>query len=173
VRRWVARGLALLAAAALVHLLVVHLLPSFLMGVAMARIAGAAAANVAVFPPRPDATSRGVVRPSPDLLYGVCAFDVREGPLRIRAEVPLDAYWSLSMFAANTDNFFVVNDRQSGGGALVDVVLAQPGAVVDVPPGAELVEAPSGRGIVLTRKLYRARRTLVCMPLARAGVRGG
>jgi len=102
---------------------------------------------------------------------------VREAPLRVRVEVPLDAYWSLSAFAANTDNFFVVNDRQAGGGALVDLVLALPGAGVEVPPGAELVETPTGRGIVLTRTLIarddrlpeldRVRRTLTCAPLAR------
>ena len=58
-----------------------------------------------------DENARAIVRPSPDLLYAGCAFDLADGPLRIQATVPRDTYWSLSMFAANTDNFFVVNDR--------------------------------------------------------------
>lgn len=174
-RRWVARGLALLVAVVLVHLLVVHSIPYLIMGVAIRGIANGGGMNTALFPPRADASSRGIVRPSPDLLYGVCAFDVRARPLRVRVEVPIDAYWSLSMFAADTDNFFVVNDRQAGGGTLVDLVLALPKTEVDLSSDAQLVEAPSARGIILTRTLVgrderlpeldRARRTLTCEPL--------
>ena len=35
-----------------------------------------------LLPPMPDATSRRVVMPSPDLLYALCPFDVRQQPLR-------------------------------------------------------------------------------------------
>ncbi|MEW6271922.1 MAG: DUF1254 domain-containing protein [Thermodesulfobacteriota bacterium] len=176
--RWIARLVALAAGAALVHVLVVRLVPWAVMGLAIAGIERRAGVNTAVFAPRADETSRTIVRPSPDLLYGTCAFDVREHPLRIRAEVPRDTYWSLSMFAANTDNFFVVNDRQAGAGGTVDLVLARRGVPVQVPAGARLVEAPTGRGLVLTRTLIasperldeldRARRRLSCEELRAA-----
>jgi len=157
-----------------VHVATVRLLPTIVMGVATASMARVSGFNSAVFPPRADATSRAIVRPSPDLLYAGCAFDVRHGPLRIRAEVPRDTYWSLSMFAANTDNFFVVNDRQAES-STVDLVLARAGTAVTLPAGARLVEAPSSRGIVLTRTLIAgdqhlgeldaARRRFTCAPL--------
>jgi uncharacterized membrane protein len=89
--------------------------------------------------------------------------------------IPKDSYWSLSMFAANTDNFFVVNDRKASSGT-VDLVLAAAGTQVALPAGATLVEAPSTRGIVLTRTLIaradrlgeldEARRRFTCAPLS-------
>lgn len=170
--RWTLLGIA---GVALVHVATVRLLPRVVMGIATAGMARVAGFNTAVYPPRADAASRSIVRPSPDLLYAGCAFDVREHPLHIRAEVPRDTYWSLSMFAANTDNFFVVNDRQATLG-VVDVVLARPGSEVKLPAGALLVEAPSWRGIVLTRTLVaseqrlgeieQARRRFSCEPLS-------
>jgi len=118
-----------------------------------------------------------VVMPSPDLLYATCAFDVRQRPLRIQADPKLPGYWSIALYAANSDNFFVLNDRQAAG-APVDLVLvgpdtAKPGVL---PAGAKVVTAPGGRGLLLMRVLVgdyaveresveAARRTLRCTPL--------
>jgi uncharacterized membrane protein len=175
VSRWSRILLLGLAGVVVVHLATVRLLPRVVMGIATAGMARVSGFNAAVFPPRADSAARTIVRPSPDLLYAGCAFDVRQHPLRIRAEVPRDTYWSLSMFAANTDNFFVVNDRQATSG-VIDVVLARAGSEVALPDGAQLVEAPSWRGIVLTRTLVtseerlpeidQARRRFSCTPLA-------
>ena len=169
--RWL---LLALVVAAVAHALTVWLLPRAVMRVATNLVAERDGFNHAVFPPRADETSRVIVRPSPDLLYASCAFDVASSPVRIRAVVPRDTYWSLSMFAANTDNFFVVNDRAVASGE-VDIVLATPGAKVDLPAGATLVEAPSARGVVLTRavvpgadrlaELDEVRRRFTCAPL--------
>ena len=62
-----------------------------------------------LFPPMTDASQRRVVMPSPDLLYATCAFDVRQRPLRIQADPKLPGYWSIALYAANSDNFFVLN----------------------------------------------------------------
>jgi len=173
--RWTRWLLLALGVAIVVHAATVYLLPRIVMRFATAGMAANAGFNQAVFPPRADETARGIVRPSPDLLYAGCAFDVSGRPLRIRAEVPRDTYWSLSMFAANTDNFFVVNDRAAASGT-VDLVLARVGTKVTVPDGATLVEVPSASGIVLTRTLVasaerateldQARRRFSCAPLA-------
>jgi len=175
VRRWLVWLLAIVAGAAAVHVVVVRFLPSVVMGFAIGGLGRQVGVNRAAFPPRADESSRTIVRPSPDLLYASCAFDVRERPLHIRAEVPRDTYWSLSMFAANTDNFYVVNDRSAGSAGVVDLVLAERGRHVRVPAGATLVEAPSGRGLVLTRtliaspqrlhELEQARRRFSCEPV--------
>lgn len=171
--RWL---LVALVVAGVAHVLTVWLLPRVVMRIAIDAMAEREGFNRAIFPPRADETARTIVRPSPDLLYAGCAFDVASGPVRIQAVVPKDTYWSVSMFAANTDNFFVVNDRKASSGA-VDVVLAAPGSNVALPQGATLVEAPSTRGIVLTRTLIahadrlgeldEARRRFTCAPLSR------
>ncbi|MBY0279199.1 DUF1254 domain-containing protein [Candidatus Binatia bacterium] len=170
--RWL---LLALVVAVVAHVSTVWLLPRVIMRIATNAMAAREGHNRAVFPPRADETARTIVRPSPDLLYAGCAFDLASGPVRLRAVVPKDTYWSLSMFGANTDNFFVVNDRVAQGGA-VDLVLAPPGAKVALPAGATLVEAPSMRGIVLTRTLIasaarlgeldEARRHFTCAPLS-------
>lgn len=166
--------LAALALAAAVHLAAVWAVPRVIMSAAMHGMIERGGVNTAYFPPRADENARAIVRPSPDLLYASCAFDLGAGPVRLTADVPDAGYWSLSLFAANTDNFFVVNDR-SAGAARVDIVLAPAGKPVTAPPGARVVESPTSRGIVLTRTLVdreervpaldAARRTFRCAPL--------
>lgn len=146
--RWT---LAAVALAALVHFAFVWATPRVLMRVAMDRLSAQAGSNVALYPPRADAESRAIVRPSPDLLYASCVFDLSEGPIRIAADVA-DGYWSLSLYAANTDNFFVVNDRSAESGR-VEIVLVPAGDAAAAPEGVRVVESPSDRGIALVRTL--------------------
>ncbi len=53
--------------------------------------------------PVPDEHSRQVVRPSPDLLYASCIYNLKEGALTIEAPVP-ERYWSMQFYQMNTDN---------------------------------------------------------------------
>jgi uncharacterized membrane protein len=76
---------------------------------------------------------------------------VSKAPLRISASVP-DTYWSLSFFAPNTDNFFVINDRQVKGNR-VDIILVGPGISFKNPGNAQVVTSPSSRGVALIRIL--------------------
>jgi uncharacterized membrane protein len=111
--------------------------------------------NIALPSPRPDASARTVVRLSPDLLYSACVFDLAAGPLHITAPVP-DSYFSISGFAADTSNFFAYNDRTATTGAdgqrRIDLLLSH-GTPATVPAGAQVVQAPSRRGVVLFRIL--------------------
>lgn len=173
-RRLLPWVLAALAGAVLVHILTIRLLPWGIMRFTMGMMAHERGRNAAVHPPRVDETARAVVRPSPDLLYSACTFDVSDGPVRVTAEVPRDTYWSVSLFAANTDNFFVVSDRQATA-ARVDLVIARPGADVALPAGAVRVDTPTVRGVVLERTLVidearfpeldAVRRRFTCAPL--------
>lgn len=113
------------------------------------RLAGGA--NRALPAPRADATARAIVRPSPDLLYTACVFDLSEGPLHITAPVQ-DGYVSVAGFASDTDNFFAINDAEVGPAKRFDIVIARAGFPVDAP-GAQLVVAPSDRGLILFRSL--------------------
>jgi uncharacterized membrane protein len=174
VRRALPWIVAALAGAVVVHVLTIRLLPWAIMRYTMGILAHERGTNAAVHPPRVDEASRAVVRPSPDLLYSACAFDLADGPVRVTADVARDTYWSVSMFAANTDNFFVVSDRQTTAGR-VDLVLARPGTAVTLPAGAVRVDAPTMRGVVLERTLVidearfpeldAVRKRFTCAPL--------
>ena len=115
------------------------------------------------------------MKPSPDLLYSHCVFDLSRAPLKVTTAAPVDTYWSVAFYADNTDNFFVLNDTQAQGRPTT-IVLVGPGRVV--PPQAEgiyVVSAPSMKGIVLFRTLVaddarepeldRQRRAANCEPM--------
>lgn len=178
-RLWVYRALGMLLTAVLVHLLAVWATPRLIMNRVMSASVTSYFKPVrgVVFPPPVDASSRRVVMPSPDLLYSLCVYDLGDGPLRISAQPELDTYWSVALYADNSDNFFVQNDRQTGGGRL-DLWLVSQGANTSaptVPEGSRVVVSPSRRGLLLMRVLTgdyetekalleRARRTLQCGP---------
>lgn len=176
-RLWFYRFLSLAAIAVAVHLLAVWAAPRLIMEILM-HGPGARAMNMqnqVAFPPPVTASSRNVVMPSPDLLYSVCVFDVSEGPVQIKVNPALSNYWSVALYASNSDNFFVVNDRKAAGKP-VDLWLVSEGANrkgPPPPPGSQVVIAPSKTGFLLMRVLtgnYEAeqgivepaRRTLTC-----------
>ena len=143
--------------AALSNLATVAALPWLINAVVMHRIAALAGGyNHALTAPRADAKARTVVRPSPDMLYTACAFDIFEHPLRITAPVQ-DSYVSISAFDAATNNFFAVNDSTVSPGAdgqkHFNIVIAR--NEVAVPAGAKLVVSPTDRGLILFRSLVR------------------
>lgn len=91
-----------------------------------------------------------VVRPSPDLAYSSCPFDLSAGPVAVDVHPLAGRYQSLSVFDAQTDVIFVRNDVQAGGKPY-QVVLAMPGQ--GVPAGSEVVRTSYPRGIALIRLL--------------------
>jgi len=165
--------LGVMLIAALTHLTVVYAYPRLVMRGAWEALSRVVDDNGLLHAPRPDANSRTVVRPSPDLLYSVCLFDLSAGSWSIRLEVP-DTYMSLSLYAMNTDNFFTINDRQTTGGEVEVRIVSGP---VD-ETGAEgqplVVRAPGERGLALMRyfagdgadaeAIEAARQTLACGP---------
>lgn len=172
--RW---SLLTLAIGVTVHAAALFAGPTLVMRVAMKRIAGEAGVNHWAFAPRTTPETQRIVRSSPDLAYAACAWDVSRGPVRIRA-AGSDDYASLSLYGANTDNFFSRNDRTMGPDGVEIVLVARgtkPPAGVDP---ASVVVAPSRRGLALDRRLApsaeafaradAARRAVdVCEPLAK------
>lgn len=133
--------------------------------------------NVALPAPPTTAESRTIVRPSPDLLYVACVYDLSKGPLLVRAP-HTPTYLSLSAFADDTDNFFAMNDRGPGGTNGLAMLLVPPGDASSPPAiaaGATRVESPSLRGIVLARvrvdhpdrvpELVELQRKVACDPV--------
>lgn len=145
----------------------------------MARLSATASAaekSGVYLPPMTDHHQRRIVMPSPDLLYATCAFDVGARPLVIRVDprsAGHQAYWSIALYASNSDNFFVLNDRQAGEGPVQLVLRGADASAAAAPPGAISVTSPSRRGLLLMRLLVAdpardlpaaedARRTLRC-----------
>jgi len=152
-KAWIPWIVATLVLAAIFHLATVMAIPHLVMKTAHKRILKRAGSqvNTLIHSPRVTVESRTVVRPSPDLLYSVCVYDVSEKPLQITAPVP-DTYWSLSFYQPNTDNFYVLNDRQAKTNP-VEIVLVGPNMRVPDIANAEIVVAPTEKGIFLLRTL--------------------
>jgi uncharacterized membrane protein len=144
---WIA---ATLAIALVVHYATLYAIPRRIMAITLTRMG---APNTMRFGDRPTAASRGVVRPSPDMLYAACRFDLSAGALRVTASVPHTTYWSMSAFDDATNNFFVRNDRQVTGGSFELVLMrhGQPMLPLDNIPDRSIVFAPSSRGLILIR----------------------
>lgn len=167
-RLWFYRRLALLVTVVLVHLAAVWVAPRLIMYVVMhgPQAKTMDMKNNAVFPAHVTAASRSIVLPSPDLLYSVCVFDVSDGPVRVTANPGLPSYWSIALYAANSDNFFVINDRNAKDKP-VDLWLVSEGANTQgqaVPEGSTVIVSPSKSGLLLMRVLtgdYRAEKAIV------------
>lgn len=164
--KWIA---ATLVVAVVVHVASVMALPRLIMNRTMGALAHAAhGRNHTMFGNRPTAANRGVVRPSPDLLYASCVYDLDAagGAVRVHARGMPKTYWSVSLFDADTDNFFVENDRKAGDGS-VDFLIVAPGYA----GGGSLptVTAPTARGIVLFRTLIDDDTRLAQIDRARRG----
>ncbi|ARN75726.1 DUF1254 domain-containing protein [Oceanicoccus sagamiensis] len=102
--------------------------------------------------PRPDETSRWVVRPSPDLLYASCLYNLEQGSVVITAPVT-DRYWSMQFYQMNTDNFAGITNQRDEHvriGTQVEVTLIGPEADPEQYSG-EVIQSPTARGMMLIR----------------------
>lgn len=145
---WGKYALAALVIAAAAHLTIVSAVPSVLTGIAITRLSDNGF-NQWMRAPRVTEQSRTIVRPAPDFAYSACAYDFSKGPLMLRV-APWGDYWSLSLYAANSDNFFVIDDREARRGA--DIILVRAGRAAP-ETASRVVESPSARGVALIRRL--------------------
>jgi uncharacterized membrane protein len=111
----------------------------------------------------PNAKTQQIVMPSPDLIYSSCVYDLSAGDLAISGTLPPEGhYWSLSLYAHNTDNFFVLNDRELPSRTF-SLVVRRKGR--GGPAAATVAESPTQTGIALIRMIQRKREDL---PIIRA-----
>lgn len=132
--------------------LVISLVPGFLMSKAITRFeAFGMPVNAAGHPPPIDETARRIVRPSPDILYSVCLYDLAEGPLSIH--MPQLAHGALavvSFYDAQTNNFYRVDNHNYPEGVPVPPLLLTQDHSRE---GEFVVHAPSETGLVLYRRI--------------------
>lgn len=173
IRRWLVPVIVALAVACATYAGVLAAAPHVLMMGAFKRLGGGGV-NRFYAVPLADEHARMVVRPSPDLAYSTCPFDLSEGPVLVDVQPVPAPYWSLSVFDMATNTAFVRNNLQSLSKP-VRIALVAEGQTP--PPGVEAVRMPGTRGIALIRILVdnrarfpeidRVRRTASC------GVAGG
>ncbi|HEX7849015.1 MAG TPA: DUF1254 domain-containing protein [Sphingomonas sp.] len=124
--------------------------PRVLMELATHRIAKGVGYNRMVAVPLATDKARAIVRPSPDLAYSSCPFDLSNGPVLVDIEPVPALYWSLSIFDSRTDVAYVRNNIDAGNQP-IRVAIAQPGQ--PVPDGMTAVRVNGTTGIALLRIL--------------------
>lgn len=171
IRRWGIPLLAGIVAALIAYQVALIATPRVLMGLAVKRVEKAGGPNHFTHSPLADDRSRAIVRPSPDIAYSSCPFDLSEGPLKIDA-VPVTAapYWSLSVFDAQTDAVLVRNAIDAGGRPF-RVAIVGPGQTA--PAGYAPVRVSGPRGIALVRILISDRSRFAEIDAARQLTRCG
>jgi uncharacterized membrane protein len=128
--------------------------PYVLMNAAMKKIGSRGPENQFAFGEMATADNQPIVRPSPDLSYSTCVFDVSNGPVLIDIAPVPDHYWSVSIFDARTDVAAVRSDRDTGGKpARLRLIHWQPNMKVKRLIGYEDVMLKHDRGIALIRIL--------------------
>jgi len=126
--------------------------------------------------PFPAEDSRAVVMPNPDFAYVSMFYDLDKGPIYISGLMPDSTYWSVALYEANTNNYFVKNDQQFDTNELDVIITTQKhpltkdsrhlvGTLVPsyynfhlikeglVPIGTELIKSPNEKGFLLIRVL--------------------
>ena len=147
--RWIA---GTLVCGWLGQFLLALLVPHLVMERLHSGVAEAVGFNSLLVNAKPDETSRGVVRPSRDLLYGICAYNPKEGPVSVTAPVP-HRYRSMQFYQMNTDNFASITnqrDQRFRVGAVVEATIIGPDAAPDDYPGM-VIQSPTLRGVMLLR----------------------
>jgi uncharacterized membrane protein len=150
-RRWGPPVLLGLVLAGVAHHVTLVQTPRMLMRLATWRVAKAGGTNTMLQTPLATADSRAIVRPSPDLAYSSCPFDLSKGPVLIDVAPVPAPYWSLSVFDPRTDVAFVRNNVQAGGNPIRIALIGDSGG--QAPPGYEPVPVRGSSGIALVRIL--------------------
>ena len=90
-----------------------------------------------------------------DAMISRCIYDVSTYPLRIKSFMPEDSYWSISFYARNTVNFFVINDIEvkEKYGNEISIVLLNSKQRYDSLENEIVVKAPSEVGYILVRMM--------------------
>ena len=171
-RRWLKLSVLTLALAAALHLLIVWMTPIVIMQIVMARFTKQAGVNHVLAQPLPTDKSRAVVTPSPDLLYGLCVFDVSDGPIHVSIKPP-KTYWSLSLFDTNTDNVFTLNAAALQGDTAAVVIGSAASAAIAKAKFASVpfFEVPHAKGVMLARVLVLDRNEMADALAAQSSVR--
>ncbi len=143
-------GVIIVVLGVALHWVLALMVPSLAMNVAYDRVSVNGPNQLSTIS-EVDHDARKVVRPSPDLLYGACAYDLSKGDLMITADVPKQ-YWSLQFYDMQTNNFAGITnqrDEQWRSDSKVNVLLSlEPKMAITTVTN---IVAPHQKGIALVR----------------------
>jgi len=111
--------------------------------------------NVPVYSEVMTQKDRHVVMPNPDFLYVACGYNLWNGPIRISGKMPDSTYASVALYADNTLNYYIKNDRQSPDKSYNFILTKNEDDKANYP-NEEVIVSPSGMGTILTRTLIDA-----------------
>lgn len=93
----------------------------------------------------------------PNVLHGVCPFDVSTGSVKISI-APYQHYWSLSIYSQQGDSYYSINDRQSIDSKLKIFIREASKTVTDpekkqreLVADKTVIDAPTSRGWAVLR----------------------
>lgn len=152
-RNWLFPIVTGLAAAALAWQATLVATPFALNTAALNKIAQGQVNNF-VFTKPSTSENQPIVRPSPDLSYATCLFDVSKGPVLLDIEPVPDHYWSISIFDGRTDVAAVRSGRDTGEKP-ARLALLRDG--MTAPAGYEPVKLGYDKGLALIRILMADR----------------
>lgn len=133
--------------------------PRVIQNIAMDRMVKlAGGANKMIQAPPASPATREVVRPSPDLLYSICAYDLSSGDVAVRIG-PTDGYWSVSGYDDATDNYHVASYRDHGAAGYAFRLSTNRGS----GNSRGIVVSPTERGVLLVRRRIADEASLVAM----------
>ncbi|ODT86128.1 DUF1254 domain-containing protein [Phenylobacterium sp. SCN 70-31] len=99
-----------------------------------------------------------VVADNADTLTRSAIIDLSDGPMLFTAEIPGDdRYWSVSLFAHNTDTFFVANDQTVGPGPYRLLIRERGQAGPAEAEADDVAVSPSRRAFLIIRAVMRDR----------------
>jgi uncharacterized membrane protein len=151
---YIALGLVL---AGLIHIVAVLSLPLLAPRNAQARLAELGPVNTMIQLPAPAPGRQVMPMIAPDVRYATCAFDLANGPVRVRARGAGDL-WFIAFYTPEGDNFYTVTGSDMKT-AEIDMVISTADQIVaeadvDAPEALDnivVVNSPTTEGIVLIR----------------------
>jgi len=146
-----------LVLAGLIHIAAVLTLPALAPKNAWARLIPLGPPNTMILLPPPSPGQEVMPMMAPDVRYAFCRFDLKLGPVRLKASVPNDL-WLIALYSPEGDNFYTVAGADMKRGQ-IDLVIAkadQPVAEagVDAPEESDevvVVKSPVREGIAMIR----------------------
>ena len=146
-----------LVLAGLIHIAAVLALPALAPKNAWARLVPLGEPNDMILLPAASPGNQVMPMMGPDIRYAMCRFDLKQGPVRIRAGVPNDL-WLIALYTPDGDNFYTVPGADIKS-AQLDLVIATgeqtvAEAGVDAPEGADelfVIKSPVPEGVAIVR----------------------
>ncbi|BAQ18017.1 DUF1254 domain-containing protein [Methyloceanibacter caenitepidi] len=143
--------------AGLIHVVAVLTLPVLAPRDAHARLAALGPTNTIIQLPPLKPGQQVMPNMAPDVRYAMCLFDLSEGPVHLRANIP-DELWLIAFYTPIGENFYTVVGADMKRGNVDLVVTTGDQSVADAtgdsPEALEnllVVNSPANKGIALIR----------------------